>query len=459
MGFQGRAFAFDSPAAAVAALVARARPPHAVRPSEIVELGEAVGRILAQEVQADRDSPAFDYSAMDGYAVCAARLAALSGEGKNETSQAITLPVVGESRIGEPPPSSFDGSRRLIAVRISTGAPLPAGADAVIRREGVVEHAAGRAGKVASIVVTPQAAARVRVGDHVRRRGENAPSGSVVLSAGDVITAAGLATLAAVGTMRPAVFPRLRIVLITTGDELIDAHHTPTAFQIRNSNAPAVRAIFASHAWAEVSSVLHVRDDGDLGGALEHACQAADAVVLTGGVSMGHRDPVRAAVEQAGAEVVFHGLPQRPGKPMLGAVVQRRAPRAAETLPVFGLPGNPVSALVTCVRIVLPVLAACAGATRTPPDCLPRLIEVRNPDGRSLDLWWHRPVRSVVDANGFPQAELSDSRGSGDIVAAGMSDGFVEIPPGSSSSILPYYAWPAGAHWSVNDVARRLAEP
>ncbi len=445
MGFRGQAFAFDSPGAAVAALVALACPSPSARLSEVVGLDRAAGRILAEEVRADRDSPAFDYSAMDGYAICAADLAVPSGEGSNETVQAITLLVVGEARIGEPPPASFEGVRRPVAVRIATGAAIPAGADTVVRREDVIEHAAGRAADVTSISVTRAAAARVRRGDHIRRRGENAPAGTVVLHAGEVITAAGLATLAAVGIIRPAVFARLRIALITTGDELIEPHHTPSTFQIRNSNSPAVRAILASHAWANVPSVSHIRDDGNLGGALERACQVADAVVLTGGISMGHRDPVRAAVEQVGAEVVFHGLPQRPGKPMLGALVRRPAPHTAETLPIFGLPGNPVSALVTCVRIVLPVLAACAGAKRTPPECLPRLIEVRNPDGRTLDLWWHRLVRLVVDANGLPQAELIDGRGSGDIVAAGMSDGFVEVPPGFSNAILPYYTWPAGA--------------
>ncbi len=443
MGFRGQAFAFDSPGAAVAALVARACPPAPVRSSEGVGLNEAAGRILADDIRADRDSPSFDYSAMDGYAVRATDLAALVQAGPAESAQMITLPVVGESRIGEPPPP-FDGDRWPVAVRIATGAPIPPGADAVIRREDVLEHPAGRPEEVTSISVTPVTVARVRRGDHIRRQGENAPAGTVILHAGEVITAAGLATLAAVGSTRPAVLARLRIAVITTGDELIEPHRTPTAFQIRNSNAPAVQAMLALHAWAEVASVAHIRDDGDLGSVLEHACQDADAAVLTGGVSMGHRDPVRDAVEQLGAEIVFHGLPQRPGKPMLGAILRRPTPHAARAVPIFGLPGNPVSALVTCVRVVLPVLAACAGAKRTPPQCLPRLIEVRNPDGRVLDLWWHRLVRSV-DTHGLPQAELIDGRGSGDIVAAGMSDGFVEVPPGTSSAILPFYSWPAGA--------------
>lgn len=451
MGFRGQAFAFDSPGAAVAAVVARVCAPHPARPSEGVGLTGATGRILAGDICTDRDSPSFDYAAMDGYAVCATDLVAPPETGSNAATRALTLPVGGESRIGEPPSASFDGVRRPIAVRIATGAPIPPGADAVIRREDVLEHAEERGGAVTSIGIGAEVAARIKRGDHIRRQGENAPAGAVVLDAGEPISAAGLATLAAVGSTRPAVFARLRIAVITTGDELVAPHHTPTAFQSRNSNAPAIRAILASQAWTDVMSASHIRDDGDLAGALEHAGHKADAVVLTGGVSMGHRDPVRSAVERVGAEIVFHGLPQRPGKPMLGAILQQPRRHAARAVPIFGLPGNPVSALVTCVRIVLPVLAHCAGARRTPPECLPRLVAVRNPDGRTLDLWWNRLVRLVVDADGLPQAELIDGRGSGDIVAAGRSDGFVEIPPGASSAILPYYAWPSGARDPVHE--------
>lgn len=444
MGFRGQQFAFNSPAAAVAALVARARPPSGVRACEIVGLDAAAGRLLSQEVRADRDSPAFDHSAMDGYAVCTAHLAGRAQAGSSEPAETIVLPVEGESRIGEPPQTSFADRAHPAAVRIATGAPIPAGADAVVRREDVVEHNGVREGEVSSITVSPRAAARIKAGDHIRRRGENAAAGVVVLQGGEVITAASLATLAAVGITRPEVFVRLRIAVITTGDELVEPHHTPPAFQLRNSNAPAVLAVLASHRWAEVVSVSHVRDDGDLAGALNHASHVADAVVLTGGVSMGHRDPVRNAVEHARAEIVFHGLPQRPGKPMLGAVIRRSTQQSERVLPVFGLPGNPVSSLVTCVRIVVPVLSVCAGARRIPAACLPGLIELQNPDGRTLDMWWHRLVRLAPSPDGAPQAELIDSRGSGDIVAAGMSDGFVEVAPGSSSTVLPYYAWPRG---------------
>lgn len=440
MGFRGQAFAFDSPAAAIAGMIARLGDPPADRPRETVGLEDAAGRILAEDVRADRDSPAFDHSAMDGYAVYAADLlAAARAAGPSET---IAVPVVGESRIGTEPPALPNGSRGAVAVRIATGAPIPPGSDAVVRREDVAENAACARGGTTSIGVAPSIAARVKPGDHIRRRGENARAGEAVLAAGGVLSAAAVGTLAAVGVSHPRVLAPLRVAVIVTGDELVDSGGSPAAFQVRNSNGPSVGAALASERWTEVVRVIRVGDDGQLDGVLKEACTEADAVVLTGGVSMGHRDPVRPSVERLGAEVVFHGLPQRPGKPMLGAVLRRASDARARSVPVFGLPGNPVSALVTCVRIVLPVLAACAGAKRTPFSCIPRFVELSSPGGRTLDLWWHRLVRLAPGPAGLPRAELVDGRGSGDIVAAGMSDGFVEVRPAGTAAAVPFYAWP-----------------
>ena len=245
-------------------------------------------------------------------------------------------------------------------------------------------------------------------------------AGDVVLEAGTVLSGAAVGTLAAVGCVRPAVFRRVRVAVITTGDELVAPGETPGAYEVRNSNGPVVAQVLGAHAWAEVVSCEHVRDEGPgLGAALRGAVADADAVVLTGGVSMGHRDPVRGAVEAARAEVVFHGLPQKPGKPMLGAVVKRDE----ATVPVLGLPGNPVSAMVTCTRIVVPVLAGAAGAARWPAAPTVRVVGW---DGKAMDLWHHRLVRLREDG----AVELVDGRGSGDIIAGGRSDGFIEVPPG-----------------------------
>lgn len=156
---------------------------------------------------------------------------------------------------------------------------------------------------------------------------------------------------------------------------------------------------------------------------------------------MGHRDRVREAIEAAGAEVVFHGLPQRPGKPMLGAVA---APQASgPSIPIFGLPGNPISAMVTCQRVVMPVLATLAGAAHQPS---PPSVALAAAAADAIDLWWHRLVR----LNDAGEAVLIDGRGSGDIVAAGHSDGFIEVAPRPPAAPgepahrhYPFYAWPA----------------
>lgn len=453
MGFRGQEFAFESPAAAVAGMLARLGTGLAAGPREPLALSHAMGRILAEPVACDRDSPAFDYAAMDGYAVRAADLAVQSDLTANDPQR--TLAVVGEAPIGCAPPV-LPGIPQCAdstppAIRIVTGAAIPAGADAVIKREDVGEHADGQ--HVTAILIAPHVAARVRSGDHIRKRGENARAGDTVLDAGTVLTAAAVGTLAAVGCAQPRVHPRLRVALITTGDELVAPDEIPADFQIRNSNAATIAAVLGAQAWIEVvfggfGSSTHVGDDQHtLDAVLCEAISHADAVVLTGGVSMGHRDPVRAAVETCGADVVFHGLPQRPGKPILGAI----APHANSAgVPIIGLPGNPISAMVTCIRIVMPLLAALAGASQRPTGAgagrarisgTPLLVPLANPDGKSLNVWWHRLVR--IDAAG--QAELIDGRGSGDIIAGGCSDGFVEVPPTSSGrpdNLVPFYPWP-----------------
>jgi molybdopterin biosynthesis enzyme len=183
-----------------------------------------------------------------------------------------------------------------------------------------------------------------------------------------------------------------------------------------------------------VERVVHVRDEGDgLEREVRGALEGCDVVVMTGGVSMGHRDPVRGVVERVGAEVVFHGLPQRPGKPMLGAVVERGV-MGARAVAVFGLPGNPVSAMVTARRIVVPVMAARAGMAGVRE---PVVAEIANGDGKSLELWWHRLARVGVDG----RVELVDTRGSGDIVSCGRAEGFVEMAPGDAAARARFYAW------------------
>jgi molybdenum cofactor synthesis domain-containing protein len=407
-------FRFASPGEAVDALCAELAHGEARREVgvERVALGAARGRVLAEAARADRDSPALDVSAMDGFAV---RTADLRGR---------ELPIAGvEAAIGRAAMVMIPGT----AVRIVTGAPVPIGADAVIKREDVEE------GETA--VRFSAEASAAKAGPNIRRRGENAAVGAVVAETGGLVTSALVGVLAAVGCAEVPVRRRVRVRIITTGDELVPVAATPEAWQLRDSNGAALHALLAARAWIEVAPARHVRDEpGAIAMELRAAADEADAVFLTGGVSMGDRDFVPRVVEGLGGRVVFHKLPQRPGKPMLAAVM----PTKRGSVPVLGLPGNPVSVMVTARRLGVPMLASLVGA-REKVDVPPRR-EIAGADAGTLDLWWHRLVRDGADG----RLELIGGRGSGDVVAAAGSSGFVEVPPGGSGAgPWPYYAWDA----------------
>jgi molybdopterin molybdotransferase len=416
MSFRGSPFAFESPARAIDALCAELGDGIVLQ--ERVPLPDCIGRILAAEVALDRDSPAFDNATMDGYAVRAADLPEAGG---------FRMRVAAEARIGQSPPLAFAGA----AIRVATGAPLPEGCDLVLPRERLRELPDGAA--VEWIEGSIDATQAPRTGDHVRRRGENAKAGAIVLRRGECISMASIGTLASVGCHAPAVRARVRVAIVTTGEELVAAHETPGPHAIRDSNGPALAAALATRRW--IHPILSVHEPGDeraLAARLGELAATHDAILVCGGVSMGHRDPVRAALEALHARVVVHGLPQRPGKPVLGAVL----PSAGRRVPVLALPGNPLSALVCCERLAIPVLARLAGGR---PPAIPA-VTLDRVDGRTLPMWWHRLVQ--IDARG--RAHLVDLQGSGDVPAGGRADGFVELPPGESgaSGCWPFHAWP-----------------
>ncbi|HHN77441.1 MAG TPA: molybdopterin molybdenumtransferase MoeA [Phycisphaerales bacterium] len=303
-----------------------------------------------------------------------------------------------------------------------TGAPVPEGVFAVIRREDCVEHAD-------RIEITEATIAAAPAGANIRRLGENCAAGAEITPAGTLVTGPCLGALATVGVTEPVVRRRVRVAVLVTGDEVLPVDSRPEPWQLRDSNGPALAGLLSRHAWLDVDLRPRVADDErTLREAFESALADADAVICTGGVSMGGKDFVPAVVRAAGAEVVFHRLPQKPGKPALGAV-------SPEGKPILGLPGNPVSVLVTGRRLGLPVLARRAGMIGAPH---PTLVRLTSRDPKTLKLWWHRPVRLT----GPGEAELIPTKGSGDIPSASASDGFVEIPPNDSGEgPFPFYAW------------------
>jgi molybdopterin molybdotransferase len=304
----------------------------AARPlaAQDVALGEALGRVLAEAVASPHDIPPFDASAMDGYAVIA--------------GPAAELTVVGESRAGRPAERALAAGE---AIAISTGAVVPAGADAVVP----VERVTASDGRVR----VPDTAA----GANVRRAGEDVRGGEPVLSAGSELGPAELAVLASLGRERVRCGGRPRVAVLVTGDELVPPGRPLGPGQIRDSNATALAAQ-AARAGARVELAEHVPDEREATiEALRRALEAADVVCVSGGVSVGEHDHVKAALAALGAEQLFWGIALKPGKPTWFGTASGDGGRA--TL-VFGLPGNPVSAMVTFHLLARPALRALAGA-------------------------------------------------------------------------------------------------
>ena len=306
-----------------------------VRPldAEQVALREALGRVLAEEVVAPEPVPGFDNSAMDGFAVRAA-----DTRGASEESP-VVLRLAGESSAGHPAQQSVGQGE---AIAISTGAMVPEGADAVIR----VEDTASRDGAM-------EARAEVETGRNIRRAGEDIAAGERVLEPGTLI---GPAELGVIGSAaRPVVScaRRPRIHVVVSGDELIGPGDEMRPGAVRDSNAYTVPAL-ALAAGGELTGVDHVGDDAAatreaIGRALE-----ADIAVVCGGVSVGVHDHVRPALEALGAEEVLWGVALRPGKPTwFGS-----SPSGGLA---FGLPGNPVSAMVTFILFARPAALAMQG--------------------------------------------------------------------------------------------------
>jgi molybdopterin molybdotransferase len=301
---------------------------------EAVALREAAGRVLAEDVIAPEPVPAFDNSAMDGYALRAEDSAAASPE------HPVRLQVRDESRAGRPADASVGEGE---AIAISTGAMIPDGADAVIRVE---DTRAGDNGAVDLFAATG-------AGQNIRRAGEDIRAGDTVLRAGTLAGPAELGVLSSAARSEVLCARRPRVGVVLGGDELIGPGDPLWPGAVRDSNAYTVPAL-AAEAGAEVFSIEHVGDDpGDTRDAIGRGLEA-DVCVVCGGVSVGEHDHVRAALERLGAGEVFWGVALRPGKPTWFGVTE-------DGRLAFGLPGNPVSAMVTFILFVRPALLAMLG--------------------------------------------------------------------------------------------------
>lgn len=332
------------------AILAAVNPLQAAR----ILLPESLGLVLAEDVTADIDSPPFDNSAVDGYAVIAADTASASGN-----SPVLLRERPGVTAGGVPVERVAPGT----CMRVMTGAPMPAGADAMVMREDARDTEGGVA------ILLP-----AQPGDHVRHRGEAVRAGTRVLEAGTRITAAGIGMLAMMGAVNPFCVRRPRVAVFSTGDELVDPSSAPGPGQIRDSNRFALAALVAESG-ADLHLLRHIPDDLDATiqmlrecaglatnlprhrGPGDQSMEAADVIVTSGGASVGDRDFVKPALESIGRLDLWR-VRMKPGKPVVFGRIPR--PDGGETL-FFGLPGNPVSTMVTFELFVRPALWKLAG--------------------------------------------------------------------------------------------------
>jgi molybdopterin molybdotransferase len=364
------------------------RAARTVPPVEDVALDAAAGRVLAVHVAADRDSPALDRSARDGYAV---RAADLPGE----------LEVIGEVRAGERFAGAVGPGQ---AVEIMTGAPVPAGADAVVMLEDT--HAGSGRVRIDRSAQPAQS---------INRRGSEAGAGEIVLRAGTRLDYTGIAALAAFGHSRVAVYRRPTVAIIATGDEIVEVDEIPANFQIRNSNAHSLAAQVTRAGGAPV--VLPLARD-----TMEHTRRIvsrgfeADLLLISGGVSAGKYDVVEEVLAGFGAEFHFDRVLIQPGQPLVFG-------RAGAKF-FFGLPGNPSSTMVTFEVFARAALELTGGQTET---------ALAMPWARLTHEFRHRPgltrfLPALLTADG---AEVTPVRwhGSGDVPALTRANAFLVADP------------------------------
>jgi molybdopterin molybdotransferase len=396
---------YEQAAALVAAYALEIR---GSRPTaERVELAQTAGRVLAQPLLADRDQPPFTRSTRDGFACRAA-----------EASNHAQLKLVGSIHAGEAPAGPLPPGA---VWEIMTGAPVPEGADAVV----MVEHAETSKGRVRLL---PQRS--IKSGENIVAQGAQARGGDLLLAAGTAIASGQIALAAACGSTSLEVFVRPRVAILATGDELAPVEAEPRPGQIRNSNGPMLAAMVEA-AGGEAWVLPAAADTAEaLDAALARAAEA-DLLLISGGVSAGKYDLVEPALARAGARFHFTGVRIQPGKPLVFGEMPSHSKKTgtARALPLFGLPGNPVSSAVTFLLFGTPVLAALAGrADCAPRFALARLAPTADRHGKS-GLTRFLPAFCTFGAGGeLPEVGFVPWHGSGDLAALARANCFLMVP-------------------------------
>jgi molybdopterin molybdotransferase len=403
------------PVATAQDFIARLAP--RVEVIESLSLRSSLGRVLARAVVSTIDVPASDNSAMDGYALRGAEL-------RTDTPSAFT--VAGKGLAGQALVGSVGANA---CVRIMTGAVMPTGLDTVVPQEFVKVDGDGR------IVVQPGV---VRAGDNRRLAGEDLRSGEPALRAGRLLRPADLGLMASLGRAEVPVYRRLRVAFFSTGDELRSIGEPLDAGCVYDSNRYTLWGMLR-RLDIDVLDLGVVPDDpAQLEAAFRRAAENADAVITSGGVSVGEADHTKQVMAKLG-DVLFWKIAMRPGRPMAIGRIESRGRQAI----LFGLPGNPVAVMVTFYAFVRDALLAMSGATAAPlPTLRARSVQpIRKKAGRTE---YQRGIVSVSD-DGSLQVAITGSQGSGILRSMSEANGLVvlqheqgDVPAGGMVDVLPF---------------------
>jgi len=381
-----------------------------------VSLKKAAGLVLRKPIKGDRPLPPFNRSAMDGYAVKCADF-------KNGTAR---IAVAGVLEAG----SQWKGKlKKGYCVKIMTGAPLPDGAEAVVK----VEHSR-RVGNDVELTEP-----RLKKWLNVHRKGADSKKGELLVQKGSFLTPGTLAVAASVGATTLTVTRKINVTIITTGNELIPPHRKPKPSQIRDSNSFFLMGCFSGISWANASYAGTVSDDPKkFREVITGAIKKSDMVLVTGGVSMGDSDYTYRVLNEIGVSKRFHKAAIRPGKPLWFGSKGKTV--------VFGLPGNPVSVAVTFHEFVLPALRKMAGLSGGDALPLSVTLPLSQPVRKKHDM---REFRISVLSNGGKSVEpVAGYQGSGDFVSASKSDGVIVLPESArelkTGTSVEFHPWKTG---------------
>ncbi|MCH2175138.1 MAG: molybdopterin molybdotransferase MoeA [Lentisphaeria bacterium] len=375
---------------------------------ETIALADAASRILAKPVYSDREHPPFHRVAMDGIAV----------SHKVLESGKETFPIEGIHGAGAEPPTLKNNHA---CFEVMTGAVLPIGCDCVIPYEHI--NLINEVAKITKAQDHPQ-------WKNIHLQGSDHAQGTCILSEGTVLSAPAIAVAASAGYSIVDVYLQPKVAVLSTGDELVEIETTPLPWQIRKSNGFSIACVLNNVLSIEVTEAHLLDTKEDVKKHLENLLDTHDILILSGGVSKGKFDYIPICLEELGVEKVFHGVQQRPGKPFFFG-------RKGKQL-VFGLPGNPVSAVTTCERYIIPQLL------KGPKQYVKFYVELASDFSFKPKLTRFLPV-TLQNKGTKTIAVPVMTNGSGDYATLAISHGFIELPPDPSEfkegTALPYYPW------------------